>query len=224
MAMFLPLALAAGSALSTAGAAVGSMFAGGAAAAGAAGAATAAASSLSLGTVATGLSAASGVLGGIQAYQSGMFQSKIATYNSQLALQNKDASLNAGQNAEEIKRMQTGKQVGEEAAAQAAGGTDVSGGSNEAVRQATATAGDYDALTIRYNAARSAYGYTQEAFSDQLQAQSAKESAVSGLVGGVLKGGASFLGGASSLTDKWMSFQQSGALQVPSTGSSEVPF
>jgi len=224
MAFFAPLIAAGAGALSSAGAALGSMFAGGAAAAGAGGAAAAASSSLGLGALSTGLSTVGGVLGAVGTYQQGMFQSKIATYNAQLAEQGKEAALTAGSNAESIKRMQTGKLVGEEAAAQAAGGVDVGGGSAEQVRNATKVSGEMDALNIRYNAARSAYGYQQEAFSDLLQAQSARQSAVSGLVGGIFKAGSSFISGASSLTDKWLQYQMSGALQVPSSGSSEVPF
>jgi hypothetical protein len=155
-----------------------------------------------------------------------MFQSKVATYNAQLADQNKQASLSAGNNAEQIKLMQTGKEVGAEAAAQAAGGTDVGGGSNKEVRQATQTAGDFDAQTIRYNAARQAYGYSQEAFSDMLQSQASKQTAVSGLASGLMSAGGSFISGASSLTNKWLQYQMSGALQVPSSGGSSpgVPF
>lgn len=225
MAFIPPLLAIAGPALAGAGAGLGSMFAGGAAAAGVGGAAAAAGSSLALGTLATGLSTAGGIFGAVQSYQSGMFQSKVANYNAQLAMQNEQASLTAGQNAEQLKRMQTGKEVGSEAAAQAAGGTDVGGGSNAEVRTATQTAGDFDALTIRYNAARSAYGYSQEAFSDMLQSKVAKQDAISGLIGGTLKAGGSFLSGASSLADKWTQYKTAGVFNVPtSSSSSEVPF
>lgn len=224
MAFIPPLIAAGASALSSAGAAIGSMFAGSAAAGGAAAAGSAAAaasSSLSLGTLATGLSTVGGVLGAVQSYQSGMFQSKLASYNEKLAQGNTRASLEAGQNAEEIKRMQTGKLIGSEAAATAASGIDVNSGSPTAVRQATAQAGEMDALNIRYNAARQAYGYSQEAFSDYLQSKADQESAVSGLVGGLFKAGGSFLSGASSLTDKWLQYQLSGALQVPTNTTSQ---
>lgn len=223
MAFVIPMIAAGASALSGAGAALGGMFAagGGASLGGglAASAAGAAGSSLSLGALSTGLSTVGGLASAVGTYQQGMFQSKIATYNAQLADQNRQAALTAGQNSEQLKRMQTGKEVGAEAAAQAAGGTDVAGGSNEAVRSATQTAGDFDALNIRYNAARSAYGYSQEAFSNMLQAKSARTSAVSGLVGGIFKAGSSFVSGASSLTDKWLQYQMTGALQVPTGGN-----
>jgi hypothetical protein len=213
MAFIPPLIAAAGSMMASAGATVGSMFAAGAGAAGAA-----ASSSLGLGALSTGLSTVGGVLGAVNSYQQGMFQSKIASYNAQLANQNRQASLTSGQNAEEIKRMQTGKLVGSEAAATAAGGIDVGSGSPEAVREATRMAGEYDALNIRYNAARQAYGYSQEAFSDLLQSKVAKQNAVSGLVGGLFNAGSSFVSGASSLADKWAQYQMTGALQVPTNG------
>ncbi|MGH8338189.1 MAG: hypothetical protein ACRETL_15495, partial [Gammaproteobacteria bacterium] len=153
----------------------------------------AATSSLGLGAASTALSTAGGIMGAVGTYQQGMFQSKLATYNSQLATQNQQASLTAGTNAEEIKRLQTGKLVGSEEAGTAAGGIDVGSGSPEAVRSATQSAGEMDALNIRYNAAREAYGYSQEAFSDALQSKVAKEDAVNGLVGGLFKAGGSFL-------------------------------
>ena len=174
---------------------IGAMM-GGTAAAGAAGASTAAAASLGTSALSTAASMGGSIFSGISGYQQNMFQAKLAGYNSQLALQEKNASLTAGQTAEEQDKMKTGKLIGEETANQGAGGIDVGGGSAVGVRESTQLAGDFDAATIRYNAARQAYGYGQQAFADQLQAQQDKNAAIGSLVGGVLGAGTNFVSGA----------------------------
>jgi hypothetical protein len=181
---------------------------------------TAAAASLGASAIGTGLSAGGSLLAGIGAYQQGMFQSRLAGYNQQLAQQEKATTLQAGNIAESEQLMKTGKEVGAVTAGQAAGGVDVGRGSAKAVQAATEAAGQYDAATIRYNTANRAYGLQQEAFSDLLQKQSARKQAIAGLVGGIMGAGSSFMGGASSMADKWLQFGKAG-LNVP---SSDVPF
>jgi hypothetical protein len=144
-----------------------------------------------------------------------MFQAKLAGYNAQLATQEAGQTQEAGNIAASEQLMKTGKQVGAVTAAQAAGGVDVGGGSAKQVQKATEAAGEYDASTIRYNAASRAYGLGQEAFSDLLQQKAAKQAAVSGLISGIMGAGSSVLGGASSIADKWAALSKAGALAVP---------
>jgi hypothetical protein len=161
---------------------------------------------------------AGSLLGGISAYQQGMFQSKLAGYNTQLALQEAGQTLQAGQTAESEQLLKTGKEVGAVRAGQAAGDIDVGTGSARAVQQATESAGRFDAATLHYNNMTKVYGLGQEAASDLLQKKVSQQNAVMGLIGGVLGAGSSFAGGASSMADKWLQFSKTGALSVPGSG------
>jgi hypothetical protein len=204
-----------------------SMLGGAAASAG-----TAAATSLGASAVGAGMGAAGSLLGGISAYQQGMFQSKLAGYNAQLALQEAGQNLQAGQTGEEEQLLKTGKEVGAVTASQAAGGVDVGVGSAKQVQEATEAAGRFDAATMHYNTMTKVYGLGQEATSDLLQKKVAQNQAVMGLIGGVLGAGSSFAGGASSMADKWLQFGKAGVpgLSVPgptvtgTTPSGDVTF
>lgn len=189
---------------------------GGAAASTAAGAAM---TSLGATAVGTGIGMAGNLMQGVSGYEQGMFQSKLAGYNAQLALQQAGQVTQAGNIAASEQLMKTGKEVGQITAAQAAGGVDVGRGSAKDVQAATEAAGQYDAATLRYNAASRAYGLQQEYMSDMMQKQADRMGAISSLVGGVMGAGNTFLGGATSMADKWLQYGTSGALNVPLTGS-----
>lgn len=219
LAALAPLAISAigsaGAAAGGIGAALGSTFAGAAGAT----AASAASSALSLGGISTALSTAGGVLSGISAYQQGMFQKSVAEQNEQISLQNQRTALEAGNTQESLQRLRTGQMVGREVAGAAAQGIDVGTGSPLAVQAATKLGGDMDALMIRYNAARQAYGYTVQADQFKDQATIAGRAAVGGLVSGLFQAGSSFLSGSSSLADKWLNAK----LNVPGFGGQAPP-
>lgn len=189
---------------------------GGAAAGTAAGAA---ATSLGATALGTGIGMAGNLLQGVGSYEQGMFQSKLSGYNAQLALGQKGQTLRAGDIGAQQELLKTAKEVGSVTAAQGAGGVDVGRGTQKDLQTATEAAGQYDAATVRYNAASRAYGLQQEYMSDMMQKQADKISAISGLIGGVLGAGNTFLGGATSMADKWLQYGTTGALNVPLTGS-----
>lgn len=219
MGFLAPLAALAGPAiagLGSAGAGIGASFAG-AAGAGAGGAATA---SMAAGAASTFLNTGSGILGGISGFQQQMFQKNIAEANEKQALETQNADLASGNSQEEISKLRTGKQLGADVVGAAASGVDVNKGSPLAVQSATELGGAMDALTIRFNAARQAYGAGIEASNDQLQAKVAGQAATGDLIGGFLKAGSSFLSGSSSLADKWLSYKQN----IGSGGGGNISF
>ena len=175
-------------------------------------AASLASASLGAGAVSTGLQTVGALTSGIGGYQQYSMQAGLAKANAAIAGQQSQNALAAGQNQESAQRLRTGELVGSEKAAQAANGIDVGTGSTAAVRTATELQGNADALAIRYNAAQQAYGLQIQQISDQTQARAFGAAAGGSLAGGVLNAGASFLGGASSLTGKALSYYQSGAM------------
>ena len=169
-------------------------------------------------------SAVAGVAGaGISAagsYNSMQAQSANAAYQAQVAANNsKQALINAGMETQsgEIEAanqgLKTRAAVGQTLARQGASGVNVNVGSAPKVRAAESELGMLDALTIRSNAAKKAYGYEVAATSDtaesgllSMESSEASQAAPISALG-------SFLGSASSVGGNYAKYSQS----APST-------
>jgi hypothetical protein len=178
--------------LANAGAAVGQAFAPPSTAAGTA------AESLGYGTLATGMNVGSALLSGVGGYQQAQFQAKLAGRNAE------NAQL-SGDYAEEASKMRTGALAAEQTTSAAARGVSVDSGSVQRTVQSTREIGALDAAMIHYNAMKEA---------GMLESQSDVDKAAGrgAIVGGLLKAGTSFLSGANSLSDKYLTYQRSGAM------------
>lgn len=181
--------------LNQAGAELGQAFAPSATASGAAG------QSLGLGTLATGVNVAAQVEAGIGGLQQANFKAKVDSDNSA-------AALLAGQEAESASKMKYGGLEAKQVVAQAANGVQVREGSAARTVASTEAISSMDAALIHYNAARQAYG-------ESLQATVDKKAGQGAFAKGIFGAGTSFLSGAQSLSDKWLSYQLSGATTVP---------
>lgn len=137
-----------------------------------------------------------------------------ARYQAQVAAQNKTLmdrqaadAVQRGQVAEQNRRYQTRQQIGQQTAALAAQGTDLEGSPLDILGD-TAAAGELDAVTIRSNAAREAYGYQVQGlgYGNQSILESTR-AANSVYTPNYLGAGASLLAGVSTLGEKWSRFQ-----------------
>ena len=142
--------------------------------------------------------------------QAANYQAQVARNNQIIANQNAGIALQQGQQQEQTQRIKTGEIIGNELAVQGASGVNPNKGSSLDVRSSTAETGELDALTIRYNSQLQARNY-------QLQGQMSGEQAslYSAQAGwdtqaGYLGMGSSILGGASSVSDKWLRYQMNG--------------
>lgn len=161
--------------------------------------------------MAGGLQTGMQVIGGIQQGQAEKAQ---ATYNASVAAANAQIAKNkaamagaAGTAQVEQAQLETRAKVGGLLAAEAAGNIDVTKGSALDVRSSAAQLGELNALTVRSNAARTAYGYQTEAASEtgqqglyQSEANNAMPAAEIGAFGNVL-------GGATSAASRYSQFQ-----------------
>lgn len=177
-----------------------------------AGAAGLAGAASTLGWASAGLGAAGSLFGGISQMRAAGYQSAVAKNNARIMEMSREDALQAGQNEESQRRLATGKLIGEQLATQGASGIDVGVGTTRDVRAGAAGQGEADALMIRYNAARQAYGYSTEAESFRNEAKMAKAAGRQALISGVLGAGTSFLGGASSIASNKLKFQSAGIL------------
>jgi hypothetical protein len=99
----------------------------------------------------------------------GRFQNDVAERNAKIAERQGEDALNRGNLEENRERGATDQAIASGRATTAAQGVDVSSGSAAAVRASEQLVGQVDALTIRNNAAREAWGYDVEAANQRMQ-------------------------------------------------------
>jgi hypothetical protein len=123
-----------------------------------------------------------GVAGGVQQANAQQAQ---ANYSAQVSENNaKSAEVMAldahrrGAEAEERQRMLTRQRIGAQRVALAANGLDIGTGTAVDLVAETAGFGEMDALTIRTNAAREAWGYKVEAFDHRKRAEITRREGV----------------------------------------------
>ncbi len=127
----------------------------------------------------------------------GKYQKQVADFNAKAAdLQGQDA-LAQGEKQVSLEQKQVKQSVGATRASQAAQGTDVNSGSNAQIQRDTQYMGALDAITIRNNAARQAFGYKAQSNAYTVQGQFANLAAQNTASNTLLTGGLSALSGAS---------------------------
>ena len=104
----------------------------------------------------------------------GNFEAGILRQNADITDQQAQDAIARGQIAEGRQRLDTKQQIGASRAALAAQGVDVGYGSANEVQSSEAQLGELDALTIRNNAAREAWGYNVQGMGYRQQAKLAE--------------------------------------------------
>ena len=170
----------------------------------------AAAPYLAAGSIATGV--AGTLMQGAASAQSADYMAQVANNNNRIAQQNANMALEQGQIKEEAEREQTGAQIGRERASFGAMGVDPNSGSALDVRTSTAELGELNAQTIKYNTHVQAWNDINQA--EAYGAQSRLYSAQAGF-----DTVNSILGGASSVSNKWLNWQMYGGSVGANGGS-----
>ncbi len=131
---------------------------------------------MGLPAVALGVAVAGAAVSAYGAYNQGQaqkanadYQAQVAANNAKIAQQNVTWTEQSGEAKVAAKGMQTSQAAGTIKAAQGASGIDVNSGSASQVRTSVAKLGALDALTIRSNTSREAFGYEVAATSDQAE-------------------------------------------------------
>ena len=157
------------------------------------------------GGLASAASLASSAISGIGALtqsrasaQAAGYNAKVAAQNAQLQTQNAAFAGSEGEQNVGAEGAATRAKVGATLAAQGASGVDVNTGSSVDVRESEAKLGMLNALTIRSNAAKQAYGYQVGSASEVAQSNLLRSQQQSDTTGGYLSAGADILGGVGS--------------------------
>lgn len=162
---------------------------------------------------AMGLSAAGSVISGMGSTFAGQAQSNMYGYQAGLALQNaqlarQDANyaIGAGEVEAQQSGMKTRAEVGQTRAA--FGASNVAGASQDRVVKSETDIGQENQALIRANAQKRAFGFNVQAAKDTAQSKiyqtAAETSRESGQIGLL----SSIIGGAGNVASKWMQYKQ----------------
>ena len=165
-------------------------------------------------SIAAPLAIATGLAGaGISAfgtYEGGQAQARAANYaaqvarnNSQIAEQNAQYAIAAGQRQASDTSLREAQRFGSIKARQGAGGVDVNTGSNAAVQASQRKMGALDIATVLNNSELAAYGYRSQAANFQAQAGLETNEAQQAPIGADLAAAGGFLGSASGTAFKF---------------------
>lgn len=155
-------------------------------------------------------SAAGAVMGGIGASNAYSYKAQVAQNNAKIARQNADYAAMEGGKQAEMQGRQAQFQMGKIISGQAASGVDVNSGTALAIREGQALVNRENQMMIRSNASRKAYGYNVEAMNFEAQAAMDEQAGDNAMTAGVIGGGSSLIGGAASVSDKWLKYKTAG--------------
>jgi hypothetical protein len=161
------------------------------------------AASLAMAAAGTAMSVAGQAQQASAAAGSASYQAQVARNNQAIAEWNARRALQQGRVAEDQSRQKTSLIEGAQRAALASQGGDINSGSPLDIVGDTARAGEFDAQTIRNNAAMHAYGFRVQAANAGAQSNLSSASAASTMANLPFGLGSSLLSGASSIAGKW---------------------
>ena len=188
------------------------------------------ASPTAVGGIGLGASVAGSVIGAYGAEeqgqaQSGMFgyQAQVAKINSQIDLQNADYARMAGEQRAVTEGRKGAQVLGAIRANQGASNLDVNRGSDAQVQASQKSTTNLDLTQIRSNAAKTAYDFDVKSVEDTNQATLYSTASTNAKTAGDIGALSSIVGGAGSVSAKWLQGQQQGLWGNPGGGGNQ-PF
>ena len=139
-------------------------------------------------------------------------QAAMDANNAQIATWQASQAIISGQAQEETSDLHTGAMMGEQRAQLAANGVDLGTGSATDILTTTKFMGARDAMTIKDNASRAAWGSNMQALNYTNQANIAGTAADN--INPLMAAGTSLIGGAAKVGGAWSTWQKSGG-QMP---------
>jgi len=158
----------------------------------------------------TAISAGAAIYGGMAKSSMYNYQAQVATMNKQIAQRNADYAIAVGEVNAQRKGMETRARVGQTEAVQGASGLEVGTGTNEAVVASERDLGSFDEMTIRAGAQRESFGFKTQAMNFEAEATADKTAGKYAMVEGFTNAASSIVGGASSVSDKWLKYRTAG--------------
>lgn len=148
-----------------------------------------------------GVTAGAGLLRGVGEYEAGQTRSGLYKANAEIAREQAQSEFGAGAYNENALRMRAAATTGQQVAQIGASNLQ-QGGTPAQVVAGTAAVNEMDALQMRNNAARKAWGFEVQEVSDAFQAKQASRAGDFTGAGSILSGGAKALDQYNK-TDRW---------------------
>jgi hypothetical protein len=191
----------------------------GIAAAAAAGGGAAAAGVSTMAALSLAATAASGVMAAGGAVAQGRAQKKQAAYqaqvernNAQIATWQAADAVQRGRIEEQNQRLKVARIAGSQRAGFASSGVELGSGSPLDVLMDTAQLGELDALTIRSNAEREAYGYTTQSSNLTAQSGLTRMAGRNAQTAGYISAGSTLLSTAGTAADRYGTYKRLGMI------------
>lgn len=170
-----------------------------------------------LGVASTGIATAGAIEQGNARADAAAYSAQVARNNAVVAEQDAQYALQAGEADAATSGRRGADRLAAIKTAQAANNLDVNSGSAVDVRAGQAKTNTLDTLTVKNNALLKAYGYRNQGAGYTATAGLQEREGSAARTAGYLSGGATLLGGASSLGFKW------GSMQNPAPDVSREP-
>ncbi len=132
------------------------------------------------------------------------YKSGVALLNKQINEQNANWATQAGDIQAEESGMKSRQEIGETKVVQAASGFDVNSGTNEKIREDQTTVAAFNQNVIRWDAAKTSFGYETKAVMDTAESNLDQMSATGVEKAGQIEMIGSFINAAGSVGSKWM--------------------
>lgn len=149
---------------------------------------------------------------GHAASQAANYNAQIATQNAQQQKENSAIASQAGAQQTGMASLKTRAAVGSEIANQAASGVDTKSGSSVQTQQSSHELGMLDALQVRSNATKAAFGYEVSGANDKAQSTLDQFGAKADEFGGAIGAAGTVLGGAESGISKYEQYKLAGGM------------
>jgi len=140
------------------------------------------------------------------------YKSGVALLNKQINEQNANWATQAGDLQAQESGMKSRQEIGETKVVQSASGFDVNTGTNEKVREDQSSIAAFNQNVIRWDAAKTSYGYETKAVMDTAESNLDQMAASSTEKAGQIEMFGSFLNAAGSVGGKWMQAKSIGMI------------
>jgi hypothetical protein len=169
--------------------------------------------------IGAGVTADSAISSGEAQSKAASYQAQVALNNQQVANSNADLATAAGAAQQQQQAMKTRAEVGSQLAGEASSGLDVNSGSAVNVRGSTSALGTLSGLNIVNNAARQAYSYETQGSNFGAEAQLDTMEASSALTAGDIGAAGSLIEGVGQSGSLYQQFRLNGAFNPGATVS-----
>lgn len=157
------------------------------------------------------MGAVGSIMGGQSQASADKYNAAMAHENAHVLRENANIAGQAGAEQAQVAGLKSRAIIGDTVAAQGASNVNVHSGSAVDVRTSEQEVGQLDAMNIRGNAAKVAYGYKVQAIDKDAEAALDTADASNALTSGWINAGTTLLGGTADASSEYMKFQQAGA-------------